>query len=91
MCQEDEFFDRERLPNLLEECHGPLMAVWNRYREQMYRRGYETQDAVNRFQFPNVEHKDAAERAGQYAQADPAIYPLAQSHADHEQCQAPVG
>ncbi len=42
-----EPFDWTRLPEHLEQCHGALMVVWNRYREEMTRRGFNTEEVVN--------------------------------------------
>ena len=37
---------RENVPELLERCHGALMRIWNRCRDQMRRRGFETTEAI---------------------------------------------
>jgi RNA polymerase sigma factor (sigma-70 family) len=38
--------NKDNLLTHLELCHGALMRIWNQYRDQMNRRGYETADAT---------------------------------------------
>src|SRR4051812_15552880 len=37
---------RENVLEILERCHGSHMRIWNRCRQQMHRRGFETADAT---------------------------------------------
>jgi hypothetical protein len=43
----EEEFKWENLVAVLQTCHRRWMAVWNKYREQIVRRGIKTEDAVH--------------------------------------------
>jgi RNA polymerase sigma factor (sigma-70 family) len=50
--------DWNNIDRELTRCHPALMKVWNRYREQMHRRGFETGDFLNELALTVLENRD---------------------------------
>jgi RNA polymerase sigma factor (sigma-70 family) len=50
--------NRDNVFNLLELCHPALMKAWNKYRQQMYARGFETADAKNEVAVKVLDKRD---------------------------------